>query len=306
MKREFGSTQKNKMTFNRDLEFYSLETKGVDFCDIMKEINQKKNVSSKNGGRVLEEGSFDISLLNFKDGNDFCEGIVARSNKDDLPLVGNLLSNILRIIGLKKNEGIIDMTYFCYIKNLKILCLLPARKGVKWGTFKHYIQNVHVIKENFDMYILFTKKVMEIYKKMGSITLIDAVIDIGNNSTPGSEDIKGSPLKPIITNAKNSNASRIRLEIFNEKRSGGLKIIPIKKIVDYLRELGVLYDSKSIRVKGSASPAEKDIIIDLIKNRYKLTIELGNNSRHLVFKECCDKVHDLINNKLDEIGELVE
>ena len=38
MKREFGSTQKNKMTFNRDLEFYSLETKGVDFCDIMKEF----------------------------------------------------------------------------------------------------------------------------------------------------------------------------------------------------------------------------------------------------------------------------
>jgi len=70
-----------------------------------------------------------------------------------------------------------------------------------------------------------------------------------------------------------------------------------------------IVDIKSLNqfvIRNIIKKAKKDIIIDLIKNRYKLTIELGNNSRHLVFKECCDKVHDLINNKLDEIGELVE
>lgn len=294
------------MTFKRDLELYSLETRGLDFCDIIEEINQKKNINCKKGGKVLEEGSFDTSLLDFKNSENFCEGIIARSNKDDLPLAGNLYTRILRFLNLHKNDGLIDMTYFCYIKNLKILCLLPARKGVKWGTFKHYIQSVHPIKENFNIYPLFTKKIMEIYNRMGSITLINAEIGIGNNSAPDSQSIRNSPLKSIIRSVKSSNASRIKLEIFNEKNSGGLKIRPIKKFIDYLIELGILYDSKSIKIKGSTSPKEKDIIIDLIKNKYKLSVDLGNNSRHLVFSECCSKIQKLIINKWDDIKELVE
>ena len=158
------------------------------------------------------------------------DGIIARSDKEDLPLIGNIYTNILRILGLKKNEGLIDMTYFCYIKKLKIICLLPARKGVKWGTFKYYIQNIHAIKNNFDLYPLLTKKAFEKFEKMKSITLIDAILDIGNNAQPSSEEIQNSSLDKLIREVKNSNAGRLKLEIFNEKKKGGVKSNPYKKI----------------------------------------------------------------------------
>lgn len=290
--------------FKRDLEFYSLETQSIDFCEIIREINKMKNKSLKDGGKILESSSFDIGLFEFKEDSFLCEGLIARSNRDDLPLAGNLYTRIIRFLTLNKKDGLIDMTYFCYIKDLKILCLLPARKGVKWGTFKEYIRRIHPIKTNFDMFPLFNKKTMEIYNKMGSITLINAEINIGNNSSPDSVAVKNSPLKPLIANVKNSNASRINLEVFNEKRKGGLKL-SIKKLVGYLIDLGILYDSESIKIKGSLTPDENDIVIDLIKNRYKLQVNLGDNSRYLIFKECSKKVRKIIDTNLDEIKGLL-
>ena len=146
---------------------------------------------------------------------------------------------------------------------------------------------------------------MKIYNKMGSITLIDATIGIGNNSPPDAEEIENSPLKDVLTNAKNSDASRIKIEIFNEKKSGGLKVSPIKSFVNSLKELGILYKSESIRVKGSLNSDESDVVIDLIKNKYKLEVELGDNSRYLIFKECSKKVQSIINSKMKEIRGLI-
>jgi hypothetical protein len=197
-------------------------------------------------------------------------------------------------------------TDFCNIKKLKLLCLLPARKGVKWGMFRYYIQKVHAIKQNFEIYPLFTKKVMEIYKKMGSVTLINAEIDIGNNHQPTSQPIKDSPLKDLISSVKNASASRLKVEIYNEKSEGGLKVGPIKSFVKSLIDLGLFYKPKSILVKGSGSPEERDLTIDLIKDKYTLDVELGGGSRYLVFDECCIKVHKIIKDNLNEIKELIE
>lgn len=294
------------MTFSRDLEFYNMADLTTDLSQILREIDQKRNKSSKDGGKVLEVGTFDISLLKFGETKSFCDGIVARSNKEDLPLIGNFYRNILRILRIGRDEGIIDMTYFYYIKQLKILCLLPARKGVKWGTFKYYIQNVHSIGENFEMYPLFSRRIMEKFKRMGSITLIDAEIHIGNNSNSSSNETIRSPLNTILKAVKGAGGSRIKLEIYNQKREGGLKINPIKKIVDFLINLGILYNTESIKVRGSSTPEERDIIIDLIKNRYKLNINIGENSRHLIFEECRNKVNNTINGNLEEISKLVE
>ncbi len=292
--------------FKRDLEFYSIETAGIDFCSILRDINNKSNKSSKEGGRVLEVGTFDISLMEFNEDNDFCEGIIVRSDKEDLPLIGNIFTKVLRILGLKKDEGLIDMTYFCYIKKLNILCLLPARKGVKWGTFKYYIQSIHVIKNNFEIYPLLTKNAIKKYKKMGSITFVDAILHIGNNSQPSSNKIQDTPLLELIQEAKNANAGRLKLEIFNEKHKGGLEITPIKQFVEILRKVGVLYDAESIRIKGSTSSEESDVVIDLIKDRYKLKIDLGDRSRYLNFDECSKNVHKAINDNLEDIKELIE
>ena len=292
--------------FDREIEFFRLETNGIDFREILKEIDQKKNVSLKEGGKVLEEGAFEVSLLKFKDGNDYCDGLVARSNKDDLPLAGNFYTKVIRFLNLKKDEGLIDMTYFCYIRNLTNFCLLPARKEAKWGTFKSYIQSVHLMKNKFDLHPLFNKKIMEIYKKMGAITSIDTEINIGNNSSPSSKDIKNTPLKDLIESAENANASRIKVEVYKEKREGGLKIGPIKRLVEFCMDLGILYRAESIKVRGSESAEESDLIIDLIKDKFKLPVKLGSNSRYLNFKECCKIAHDAINRHWNEIEELIK
>lgn len=293
--------------FSRYLEFYSLDTEGIDFCTILKDIHKKPNKDSKDGGRILKLGSHgEISLIEFKEDNDFCDGLIARSQKEDLPIVGNLFTRFFHLIGLGKDDGIIDMTYFCYIKKLNVLCLLPAKKGVKWGTFKFYIQTLHQLKDNFEIYPLLTKRAFEKYNHMGSITLVDAILDIGNNAQPTSKIFQETSLGELIKEAKNSNATRLKLEIYNEKKQGGLVLNSTKKFIDVLKKLGVLYEAESLKVKGSPSADKNDEIIDLIKDKYKLPIQLGSSSRSIKFDECLKKVHESINGNFEEIEELVQ
>ena len=71
-------------------------------------------------------------------------------------------------------------------------------------------------------------------------------------------------------------------------------------------EIGIIYDAKSIKIKGSPSPEESDEIIDLIKERYLLKILLGKSSRYLNLKECKKKVHSAINDNFEEIAGLIK
>ncbi|MBT3262707.1 hypothetical protein HN681_04935 [archaeon] len=293
------------MTFKRRLEFYEINPLDFDFERIFQEIFSKSLEPIDSDGRILNLGSSSIAITQLENSDDYVEGIIMRVTTDDIPLKGSLLRNDFNPIDLAIDEGIADMTYFCYIKELRILCLLPARNGVKWVTTAHYIQMVHDDCKEFGIHPLINPDTQRILNTWRSITSIEGVIKIGNNSRPRSSQTSQLPLSIALDETQRTQATRLKLELYNPKRKGGLIARSIRSLSQTLQRLGGVCETEHINVKGSPSPEVADTMIDLISQKYSLDITLGRGGRYLEFIECQTQINEKITENYEQIKSLI-
>lgn len=293
------------MTFTRNLEFYELSTDDIDFPAILNEINEKEPVGIDDDGKIVNTGTFQMAITNFVNDEEYAEGIITRVTNNDIPMKGSLARNVFDEIELAIDEGIADMTFFCYIKELSIICLLPASNGVKWGTFTYYLNRVHDACENLDLLPLLNPETVAILQNWRSITSVEAEVGIGNNIRPNAQQVGEMPLGLALDEVRRMQSTRLKLELYNPKRDGGLAPQAVRRISTAISRMGGVWEPKHINVKGSPTPEVKDTIIDLISQKYKLQVTLGNSRRHLVLAECQTNVHGVIEDNYEQIETLV-
>ncbi len=292
------------MSFTRNLDFFTIEGE-PDFPTIIDTINKLPRDDSTDG-RILTGEGYAIALTDFKNTSDSCEGIIVRLRTNDLPVKGDLFRNVFSDIPLGANEGLAEMTFFFYSKYLNVLCLLSAKNGVKYGTFMHYITEKGPENNRFLLNLLLSIDALQIFRKFRSITSIKAQIKISNDSSPASEEVKKLPLGIALDETKRSGAARLIVELYNKKRNGGLAVATAKKVGDAFRKLAGYAEVEHLVVKGSESPEFSDHIIDLISQRFKLPVSLGESGgRHLNFQECQVAVRKKINANEDLIKQLL-
>jgi len=293
------------MTFTRRLEFYELPS-SFNFPSIINKVHLKPlNKLHNAGGRILKYTNTSIALVKFDDDIDYIEGLLVRVTSDDVPMKASLLRNHFEKIILKSDEGIADMTYFIFIKSIKVLCLLPAKNGVKWGTFVNYVNEIAEIND-FELFPLINKDANKTLNSWKHITSILAEIKIGNNSRPTSKATQQLPLGLALDETKRMNTARIKLELYNPKRKGGLVANLVKQLSKTISSLSGELEVKHLTIKGSNDSDSQDAIIDLISQRFMISVNLGSAGRSLDYDECSSAVKTVIQNQITAIGELID
>ncbi len=274
------------MAFSRDLDFYTIIPSEIDFPKVMAAIHALQDNDSSTG-KILTGGGYSIALTELVNSADSCEGIIVRLRTSDLPLKGNLVTHDFKELGLAKGEGLAEMTFFFYYKPLKILCLLPAKNGVKCGTFAWYINEKSDIDDDINLEMLLSVDALKVFRSWKSITSVLAEVKIGSDSGPDSTAVKTLPLGIVLDETKRVGAARIKVELYNPKRKRGLVVKVAKQIGDAFRSLGGHLEPEHIKVKGSQGAEYADSMIDLISQRFRLPVRLGKSKdQYLEFDEC--------------------
>ncbi len=294
-----------KMSFKRDLQFYKIEPNEIDFTKLVSTIfSLPRTVGA--GGQILTYSDFSIALTEFKDSTRFSDGLIVRLRTDDIPVKGSLSKNVFTAITLAADEGLAEMTYFIFDKNLRVLCLLPAKNGVKWGTFTSYIKEKSNTTE-FDLLPLLSEDAMAIFNSFNSITSIETDIRIGNGSSPNSKAVQEMPLNMALDKDSIAGAVKINVGIYAPKSEGGLKIKAAKVIARAYKMLSGVGEAESLVVKGSKGPEFTDQLVDLISQRYLIQIQLRRNrGRNLDFAECRKEVQKKILENEEIISKLTQ
>lgn len=293
-----------KMPFKRNLELFTIVPEDVDFPAILRSINGlPRNATPQ--GRIQEGEGFAIALKDYTETPDSCEGIIVRLRTDDIPVKGNLISNLFQQIPLHQNEGLAEMTFFFYWKKYKVLCLLPAKNGVKWGTFSYYIQQKSGLRD-FNLNMLLSADAARIYRSFRSITSILAEVRIANDSGPSSRQVASLPLGIAADTARRAGVTRLKVELYNPKKKGGLVANAARIIGDAFKNLSGATEPEHIIVKGSTDPNISDQVVDLISQKFSLPIILGNSGgRSLDFNECRNLVRQKILEREQTIKDLL-
>jgi len=274
------------MAFSRDLDFFTIYPLDLDFPKVISTINNLPDNDSTTG-KILSGDGYSIALTEFDDTADSCEGMIVRLRTSDLPYKGNLVTHDFKELGLGVGEGLAEMTFFFYYKPLKVLCILPAKSGVKWGTFVWYINEKSDIDDEIEFEMLLSVDALKIFRSWRSITSVSAEVKIGSDSNPNSNAIKNLPLGIALDKTKRTGAARIKVELYNPKRKGGLISNVAKQIGDTFRKLSGNVETEHIKVKGSKGADFADNTIDLISQRFRLPIRLGKSKdKYLEFEEC--------------------
>lgn len=213
--------------------------------------------------------------------------MIVRLRTSDLPYKGNLVTHDFKELGLATGEGLAEMTFFFYYKPIKVLCILPSKSGVKWGTFVWYINEKSNIEEDIEFEMLLSVDALKIFRSWKNITSVFAEVKIGSDSKPESTAIKNLPLGIALDKTKRVGAAKIKVEIYNPKRKGGLISDVAKQIGDTFRKLSGNVEAEHIKVRGSKGAEFADSTIDLISQRFRLPIRLGKSKdQYLEFEEC--------------------
>ncbi len=293
------------MTFIRKLEFYEILPSQFNFQNKMQTIYNKSLVEHGANGKILSYGDSSCALMRLDSDRKYSEGLFYRLKTNDIPIKGSLSRAIFQEIPMASDEGIADMTFFVYIKDLKLLGLLPAKNGVKWGTLTHYIKTL-VNEESFELSPLVNKNAQTILNSWRSFTSIQAEINLGNNVRPTSQASQILPLSISLDETKRIGTTKLKIELFNPKKKGGLIAATLRTLGRTIQKLGGVCETEHLKIKGSPSPEIKDSVIDLISQRYQLDIPLGRGGRHLDYEECRSAVREVIENNYNEIRQLVE
>jgi hypothetical protein len=205
----------------------------------------------------------------------------------------------------------VDTTYFHYDKSLKILCLLSGRYGTKWGVFSWYLEEKGSnMPKDFALLPLLGKDAMAKFKKWGILTSLSANFKLGNNIRVNSGQVQQLSVADMLKGSKQKlNAGTVEVKFKNSRRKGGLILEAGRKITEMLKNISQLVNGaeiESLKVSGSVNAETKDIIIDLLKQRYKLNIKLEGSDRVLDFDECKKMVNKAIDENRKELGELIE
>ncbi len=298
------------MVFKRELEFYEIQPEDFQLDNALSNIHRMPSNISTTGSVLVGDGMKITIGQNFENTNEYCCGIIGRYRMDDLPGYGNPQQRSIRQLSLNRDEGIVDTTYFHYDKNLRLLCLLPGKTGVKWGTFTWYVQEKGNAPQNFSLLPLITQNAMKIFQSWKSLTSVAIDVKVGNATRSSSQDVQNLPVGAMLRGAKQTlNAATVKLELLNKKRSGGLIIEKGKQLVNALKSITGIApgaDIKSLKVKGSTDAQTHDNVIDLIKQRYKVTIELEGSNRILDFSECKKTVRRAIEDRRRDLRALIE
>lgn len=291
------------MSFTRDLNFFTVNPAGTDFPKVMAEIHALPDNDSP-AGKILSGDGYSIALTELGNTADSCEGIIVRLRTSDLPYKGNLVTHVFKELGLANGEGLAEMTFFYYYKPLKILCLLPAKSGVKWGTFQWYINEKSNEGKEMRLDILLSVDAVKVFRSWKSITSVMAEVKIGSDSRPDSTAVQKLPLGIVLDETKKIGAARIKLELYNPKREGGLVANLAKQLGEALRRLGGQVEPEHILIKGSQSAEISDSTIDLISQRFKLPVTMGQSKdQYLDFDECKRVVKKKVQDNEDTLKE---
>jgi len=298
------------VAFKRDLEFYDIQPEDFRLDEALSNINKMPSDSSPTGSVLVGDGMAITIGKNFENTNEHCCGIISRYRMDDLPGYGSPQQRSISQLKLSKNEGIADTTYFHYDKSLKILCLLPGKTGVKWGTFSWYVHEKGNPPQDFSLLPLITADAMKIFQSWGSLTSVALDVKVGNATRASSQTVQNLPVGAMLTGARqNLNVSTVKIELLSKKRNGGFPLTKGKQLVTALKSIAGIApgaEIKSLRVKGSAEAETHDNVIDLVKQRYKVTLELDGSNRILNFDECKKTVRKAIDDCRRDLKELIE
>ncbi len=293
------------MTFLRKLEFYEIEPANFNFPTEINAVFRKRLVEHTSKGRILSWGNTSMALTKLEDTTNYLEGLFVRVTTDDIPLKGSLLRNDFQAIPLGVDEGIADMTYFVYIKNLRILCLLPAKNGVKWGSITHYIKTLSG-NNDFELLPLLNPNAQAIFNSWRSYTSIEAEIKIGNNIRPTSRNTQALPLNIALDETLRIGSTRLKIELYNPKRKGGLVAQAVRSLGRVIQRLGGECEAKHLKVKGSPDAETGDSIIDIISQKYQIEVRLGRGGRYLDYVECSEVVRQSITRNEQQIRGLID
>lgn len=280
------------MPFKRELSFFTVDAAGQDLSQLLRNIY---GMSRNSSGKILVTDECLVSLTHFDEDAHHCAGIITRLRTQDIPVKANLHIDQFSDLILAENEGIAEMTFFYYIKSLRIICLLPAKNGVKCGLFSWYIQEKGNIP-NFQLNPLLSGEAMRVFNSWRNISSIMVDFRLGNDSNPQSRTIQGLPVGALLRGAKAFQTSRVKVELCNSRSKGGLIPRIIREIGTSLLGVNEAH-VEHIAIKGSRGAEYGDSIIDLISQRYRLLLVLGTSGgRRLDFEEC----HELVGAKIQE------
>lgn len=293
------------MTFIRKLQFFEIDPEGFNFGRFVNRVFQRNLTKIEEGGRIMSLGNDSVAITELDSDDNYIEGMIVRVQKEDIPYKGSLLRNAFEQIHLLRDEGIADMTYFCYVRSIGVLCLLPAKNGVKWGTFTSYFQEF-LDDEEFDLLPLINPDTRSVLNSWNSITYIQSEIKIGNNSRTNSGQTQQLPLGIAMDEARRYNPARLKLELFNYKRKGGLIASTVKQLSRALQRLSGDCEVEHINIKGSPDAETNDSIIDLIEQKFELTVTLGSGGRFLDYTEARTNVQEKIEANINQIRGMIE
>ncbi len=292
------------MSFKRDLSFFTVDPENVNLDEVLSNINKLPRNNEKDG-IIMGGNGYSIALSEFEENEDSCKGVVVRLRTQDIPVKGNLELNDYKLIELGTNEGLAEMTYFHYIKSLKVLCLLPAKNGVKWGTFTQYLQKKG--DKDIELSVLLAPDALKLFRSFRTVTSVSAQVGVSHDKSSNSKAVKELPTGVVLDKDNLAGATRVVIKLYNPKRKGGLLAKVARTISEELRKLSGNANIQKLLVKGSQSPDIADQTIDLISQRYKISIYLkADGGRHLSFDECKEVVGKKIEENFEILESLVE
>jgi len=297
------------MSFKRNLDFFEIYPSDCPLNKILKKISSMPKNDSNNGRILPMSNATAVDIWKYEDNTDYSCGLLVRYRLDDIPLCGNPIKSNIRKIPIESDEGIVDMTYFHYDKDLKIICLLSGRDGAKSGSFSVYVQKKSAVKDFYLLPIL-TKNASDTLQKFGSLTSIFARIRLGNNIRLESKQVQSLSVSDMAKGLNEQLGTTIfELKLAHPKLDGGLKTKPSKVFIDLLRKLrgqtDQTIDIDSLKIKGSENAETKDTMIDLIKQKYRIDVSLKGSDRQLDFEECKRVIASEIKEHKELLQELI-
>jgi hypothetical protein len=294
------------MTFTRQADFFVTAPNSVSFTTLINAINTMPDDASSTG-RIQKGPSYAITLLDCVDHADYACGRIARYRTDDMPGCGKAENRSIRSLPIPSDEGIVDTTYFHFDKELNILCLLSGKSGVKWGTFEHYIRDKSGERQ-FRLLPLLNARTMRIFRRLHYFTALTVAMAPANGTAPQSQQVKRMGVKDMLkTGREELNAGDIVVEFRQKRRLGGLIKEKLSELVTGLLDMGHgSNDStvQSLKVKGRENANSKDIVLDLIEQRYRLGVTLNGSERVLEMNETRRKMTQLFDEHRSELVEL--
>lgn len=292
------------MSFSRNIEFFKVESTEALDNKLGIIFQERLNDPLKKGILIITDPSEIIFLWQFNITENYCEGMLVRQRMKDLPKDGDFSHNIVTDLMLETNHGVAELTYFIYLKEIRVLALVAGKQGVKSGKFIQYIKEVAKI-EDFELEVLLNEEAQNQLASWHNITKLQWEVKVGNGYPATSPLVQNRSVREMLDHER-PRFITLTEEYRNPKRSGALPEIRVKSLIRKLlthRDESEKAKLRSITVRGSEDYDMEEATIELLREKLKMTVTLENTS--LDYAECQRTVRNVVINNLNYLRRLV-